>query len=261
MKQLIIALTLGLAVTVIAEEAKKITPEEAAAQREAKRAEFMKKTGGRIDKPGSQQGFIAFVNTQKKLDQKNIAKVADWLASETRYNVKCVPGTAGEPEAVKTAAKANLAVIVVDDAKAPVMLIAPEDGWAVVNVAKLDRNLKTDAAKAKFFEKRCRQEILRAYSLLCGGGGSQFEGCPMNCAKFENVDLCEEYIPYDLLGAQTRYLKELGITPLISASYAKACYDGWAPAPTNDTQKAIWERAKERKAAKEASSVKVHKKN
>lgn len=260
MKQLAIALTLTLAAAAFAEDAKTSTPEELAAQREAKRAEFMKKTGGRIDKPGSQQGFIAFVNTQKKLDEKDIAKVADWLASETRYNVKCIPGKAGDPASVKAAAKADRAVIVVDDATTPAMLVAPEDGWAVVNVAKLDRNLKTDAAKAKFFAKRCRQEILRAYSMLCGGGGSQFEGCPMNCAKFENADLCEEYIPYDLLAAQTRYLKELGITPLVSASYAKACYDGWAPAPTNDTQKAIWEKAKARKAAKEAAKGEVLKK-
>lgn len=31
-----------------------------------------------------------------------------------------------------------------------------------------------------------------------------------------------------------------GMTPLTIASYRTACRYGWAPAPTNDVQKAIW---------------------
>ncbi len=31
-----------------------------------------------------------------------------------------------------------------------------------------------------------------------------------------------------------------GIEPLKVASYMRACQEGWAPAPTNDIQKAIW---------------------
>ena len=29
--------------------------------------------------------------------------------------------------------------------------------------------------------------------------------------------------------------------PYIESTYRKACREGWAPAPTNDVQKAIWE--------------------
>ena len=32
-----------------------------------------------------------------------------------------------------------------------------------------------------------------------------------------------------------------GMTPLTIASYRTACRNGWAPAPTNDIQKAIWD--------------------
>ena len=38
------------------------------------------------------------------------------------------------------------------------------------------------------------------------------------------------------------YMKPLGVLPAQRATYLKACEEGWAPAPTNDVQKAIWEK-------------------
>ena len=35
-----------------------------------------------------------------------------------------------------------------------------------------------------------------------------------------------------------------GITPIYRTTYRQACIEGWAPAPTNDFQKAIFERDK-----------------
>lgn len=40
-----------------------------------------------------------------------------------------------------------------------------------------------------------------------------------------------------------RLLPEAGFEPAVVATYQTACREGWAPAPTNGWQRAIWERA------------------
>jgi len=37
------------------------------------------------------------------------------------------------------------------------------------------------------------------------------------------------------------------VTPCIRATYRRACHLGWAPPPTNDVQRAIWEKIKAEK--------------
>ena len=206
---------------------------------------FLRRTGGRVEKPGSRQGVIFFADTQNRINATNINSVARFLANCTGFDVRYATTEAGAPMEVKERIKASLVVIVVDDADTPALLVAPEDGWAMVNVAKTCKGLNTDAARAKFHAERTRKELLRAYSLLCGGGGSQFPGNAMNCAKQEDIDTCEFQIPYDLASMHKRYLAEIGITPVVTAPYSKACREGWAPAPTNDYQKAIWEKVHE----------------
>ena len=43
--------------------------------------------------------------------------------------------------------------------------------------------------------------------------------------------------------------KPLNVPPLRKAQYIVAAREGWAPAPTNDIQKAIWDRVKAARAA------------
>ena len=37
------------------------------------------------------------------------------------------------------------------------------------------------------------------------------------------------------------YLRAIGVKPAEKTTYRKACHEGWAPPPTNEVQKAIWE--------------------
>jgi hypothetical protein len=48
----------------------------------------------------------------------------------------------------------------------------------------------------------------------------------------------------DMIDAIRRNMKARGITQTMISSYLKACEQGWAPAPTNDYQRAIWEKVK-----------------
>lgn len=56
-----------------------------------------------------------------------------------------------------------------------------------------------------------------------------------------------EAINRDPLDAQTlltmiRSVPSFGLTPPRRVPYHRACEEGWAPPPTNDIQKAIWEK-------------------
>ena len=201
------------------------------------------KAGGMLEKPNSSKGRIVFVNTQNEMPAANIRmavkSLADILAKYPVEIVEASPAKAGE---LKERFKADIAVVIASETDAPGLLAAPDENWAVVNVRALTRNLKTEAARAKFYEARCRKEIMRGFVCAAGGFGSSFPGNIMNVAKIEDLDLCEEFVPFDKVGVVKQHLKASGVVPGRFATYRTACREGWAPAPTNDVQKAIWDK-------------------
>ena len=201
------------------------------------------KAGGMLEKPNSSKGRIVFVNTQNEMPAANIRlavkSLADILA---KYPVEIVEANPAKADELKERFKADIAVIVSAEADAPGLLAAPDEGWAVVNVRALTRNLKTEAAKAKFYEARCRKEIMRGFVCAAGGVGSSFPGNIMNVATVEDLDLCEEFVPFDKVGVVRQHLKASGVIPSRFATYRTACREGWAPPPTNDVQRAIWDK-------------------
>jgi hypothetical protein len=209
----------------------------------AQRPAMAAKSGGVIAKPGSSKGRIVFVNTQGDMSVSNIymavKSLGDVLARFPVEVVESSPAKAGE---LKARFKADVAIVVAAENDSPALLAAPDENWAVVNVRALLRNLKTDAAKAKFYEARCRKEIMRGFVCAAGGVGSSFPGNIMNVVKVEDLDLCEEFIPFDKVGVVKQHLRDCGITPTRFATYRMACREGWAPAPTNEYQKAIWDK-------------------
>ena len=62
----------------------------------------------------------------------------------------------------------------IDDPKEPTVLLATEDHWGRLNVAKLVDDLPGENAKKKFFVPRARKMMIKSLSLLMGGGSSQF---------------------------------------------------------------------------------------
>lgn len=202
--------------------------------------------GGIIVKPGSQKGKVAFIDTQSRLNESNIKGIVATLAEETGFNIvyeKAAPADC--PYSLKNASKADLAIVIIDDAKKPSSVVAPDDHWAMVNIAKLDVKLRSEAAKKKFFEGRCRRQILRIYALAAGGGASSFQGNLTHPCQLDKLDLYAEMIPEDVKERNVNFLSFIGMTKQVTATYRKACMEGWAPAPTNDVQKAIWNKAHE----------------
>ncbi len=197
--------------------------------------------GGLLISPKSFKGRAVILNAQTDVSHKEIVSAAATLAKYSECNVVAekTEVTQSPVEAKKTLS-ANLLIIVVADKTTPAMLIAPEDNWGYVNVSKLTDDLKSKRSKAKFSPIRARKEIIRAFSLLAGGGSSQFNGNLMNAHNIRETDYMDESIPVDMISYWQRHLKAIGITRKVSKTYLDACEEGWAPAPTNDIQRAIW---------------------
>ena len=198
--------------------------------------------GGMVLNPKSFQGKAAIINVQKRVRHREIEAVAKVLAEASGCNVvaEIANGGAADAAALKKKSEAGVVVIIVSDEITPAMLLAPEDNWGVVNVQRLVSDLASERAKEKFLAGRTRKETIRAFSILCGGGSSQFKGNVMNADTLRETDYMKETIPVDLIAYWQRHLATLGITRKKMASYADACQQGWAPQPTNDVQRTIW---------------------
>ena len=189
------------------------------------------KQGGEIVCKGAFQGKVSIVNQQSKLSSADCEAVAKLFAEQTKCNIVA---DGGDGAAVK--------LYLIDDPKEPTVLLATEDHWGRLNVAKLVDDLPGEKAKKKFFVPRARKMIIKAMSLLIGGGSSQFPGNIMNTATVRELDMLKENIPVDMVDYYQAYLKSLGVTKMEKTTYLRACKEGWAPAPTNDVQKAIWDK-------------------
>lgn len=217
---------------------RKMTPELRALLKDASYRAF----GGQVRKPGSARGAVAFLNAQKRIPSAEIHKAVNTI--DERVHVVC---KYADVDAVNVANPRDeiarldcaLGVAVVDDAKLPALLVAPEDGWAVVNVAPLAES--ADAAKSA---SRVRKEVMRAFA-LAGGCSFMCRGAEVLRETARPVELddirFEEY-GIDALNHLTLSLPTRGVTPWHQTTYRKACKEGWAANPTNDVQKAIWDK-------------------
>ena len=58
----------------------------------------------------------------------------------------------------------------------------------------------------------------------------------------KDLDKMLEAAPVDAIQRAIESLKVYGVTPQEMSTYKKACQEGWAPAPTNEYQKAVWDK-------------------
>lgn len=223
---------------------------------------YEEKLGGFVTKPGSKQGAVRIVNIQAKLPSAEIEAVVKTIKTQMEHDVAVVPGkplSSKLPTAADVkAANATLALFVVDDDSLPTMLYAAEERWALANVAKLSEGLKDDAAGKRFFARRARGEILRAFSLLCGGGISMFAGNLFGVTSVSQLDtVATDGMVVDMVPRYEKYLQAVGVTPAYTIPYAQAYQEGWAPAPTNKFQRAVIEEIKAERAKEPTKGIKI----
>ncbi len=239
-----------VACTLAEATAPKRTPEEVYAAKAAKGRAIMarvhmKRTGGDVIKPGTGSGRIVIVSAQDRVALDEIKKPFPRAVQALRLNVEFSQGEAVDVTTAKAAlSKANgqIGVFVVDKQGLPRLLMSPDEGWAIVNVAAL----ATDSPDAAKLVARVRKETLRGFAYICGAANSQYkmslmQGMP-NLGNLDSV--LGEIIPPDIFIRSQGYTVNFGVEPYYRTTYKKACEEGWAPSPTNEFQKAIWERVK-----------------
>ena len=197
------------------------------------------RVGGFLEKPGTAKGSIVYVNCQQKAPKTWINESIAYFCEVTKFKVNYAEGTFDikSPNVVGEAS-----IFIIEDETLPPILVAPESRWALVNIAPIAKE-----QRPIFFEQRTKKELSRAFAYLCGATGSKYErSLTRGITSQSELDKNYDYeLPMDIVQRFWDYMKPLGVLPAQRATYLKACEEGWAPAPTNDVQKAIWDKVHE----------------
>lgn len=206
---------------------------------------YEKRLGGRLIRPGSGKGATGFVNVCNAVSDDEVNRVITTIGKSLAHHQKNIhiDSLAGLPnrEMVKRLGL-EAAVFVVATNSLPAMLVAPEERWSLVNVTQLKGGLTEDSVGKKLFLSRCRGELQRAFCFVAGCGTSQSGENLMSLSEVDQLDSVNpDLMVFDTVTRCQKYLTKIGVTFPVHVSYQKACQEGWAPAPTNDIQRAIWQ--------------------
>ena len=217
---------------------KPTTPEEIALKKQWVAKRRYEHFGGDLVRPGSMKGVITVVNCQKTARHEMLAEAIEYLKRETRFDIQLKEGTFAIDN-VKLVG--DFSLFVVESATLPTMLLAPESKWAALNVAPLKSGRGEQPA---FLKARVLKEMSRTFAGLCGAISSNYpDSLTIGIYNLDQLDRQEDNrLSVDVIARFAPSLAAAQVTPAIRSTYLSACKQGWAPAPTNDVQKAIWDK-------------------
>jgi hypothetical protein len=236
-------LTITVAVSLMTFTAAFASP-QSADKPKVKRSELIKQSmmrrfGGLVKRPDSYRGRIVIANAGKVPAAEINAVIKDF---QKNINIRIEGCECEKPDLfnageMRRKIGAEAVLFIIDDKKAPTLLTAPEEHWVIVNIARLGENASDEAV----VKRRIRCEIARGLAYLSGAAGSTFPNSLMtSITSPRGLDfVSDEMPPMEVFSRMPNYLKGIGITPLVIVPYSIACEEGWAPAPTNEYQKAI----------------------
>lgn len=199
--------------------------------------------GGLVDIPA--RGSIVLASYQSRLTEKDIRSfflISDrvfqlnytWLQKTDGFSIGAVEG-------VLKASAANAAVFLVDDPSFPMTLVSLEGKWGLVNLA----SLSADKPNALKLGQRAEKLFTRVVTQLLGGGMCPEVAFSAMKPVFTVGQLDGQWakaIAPAHLQQMSIYIRELGLSRATRLPYYQACLVNLAPAPTNDIQKAIWDK-------------------
>jgi len=203
-----------------------------------------KRHGGIIREAKSARGAFVLLNAQKTVQFSALtpveATIDKWLRVRTAFKDGADPVDVGSVKQAIASAGGTVGVAVVQAGDAPMLVTAPEDGWAIVNVDRIASDNPTTDALAS----RVRKEILRGFAFVTGGAYLTRADPLMRDVKSpKDLDrLQAEQFGLEIVTHVLESSSFYGLKPWKQTTYLKACQEGWAPAPTNEYQKAIWDK-------------------
>ena len=220
----------------------------------------VERLGGFWDRPDALKGKIFIVNAQKIVAATNLTSAIEIIKSNTNVTtLEFIDGPSATPQTAADALKkldACAAIFLVDDAQSSTtMLLAPENRWAILNVAAL----KADGAGQPYYDARTRKELVRTFLALTGALDSNYPNSLMTFINSpKDLDkMVNENPPMDVVGRTRSYLPKLGVESRRKATYLQACKEGWAPAPKTEAQKKIWARVHNEIEKGPANGIKI----
>ena len=205
----------------------------------ANRAKRLAAQGGMVTKVTAGKA-IRIANAQRTVKEASLDEVARQMTGALSLPVELTETAEKDPIRLLDGNTAAVVLVEEGDVKSPRLLVAPEDCWAVVNV----KALAADGPDAGRLQIRTAKEVWRALALVLGASDSMMQ--PSLMASIRSLsDLdgnpCIGLSP-DTYNKMIENAGHLGVEMRRRTTYQRACEEGWAPAPTNDIQKAIWEK-------------------
>ena len=210
------------------------------------RPKGMSPSGGIVEK-GYAGNVIRVFNAQTAIAADKVVDRTPQMRYETILPLDVITQSPIDFTQAATAAagfvgkdKVGVAVVIVrDPSKGDFYHANPEGRWAVLNIAPL----MTDNPSAEKLEERFAKVYWHATVRALGGGYAAVKPSvmtPFNDLKSLDAISTTKLSP-DVVNMLINTGALYGITTITIASYRTACRNGWAPAPTNDVQKAIWD--------------------
>ena len=252
MKKIVFALSLAaLACAFAADEKAPATADQKPAKRELTKEEQqermlnrLRKSGGILRIPG--KGKVAIVSCADAIKLSILLEKTKAIQDNLRITMQGVPMkekfTIADAPRVMRQLNAQVALFFGENPDLPMSLYVPEENWGFVNVAKL----KADGAPAAKVDGRVKKMYARMMTLSLGSAFSESPASPMqNVTDVASLDKMPVdgifFMDYNNI---LQHLPKVGVTASTITTYRRACYEGWAPAPTNEFQKVIYEGVK-----------------
>lgn len=209
----------------------KLTPEQ-------KQQIIMMKVGGFIAQP-IKTTIVKIYNTQTDVPAEEIAEIAEAMRKGPHFPVE-ITTSKWDSDPVKEQGVGFAIAVFRDDSSPTKLVCAPDDGWAKINVAPF----LADKPDGKKLADRVKREIWRGLAYSLGAGNTQNPLCALKpVASVKDLDgLTGITSAPETLVPISEWAKHWGINASRTVTYKKACEEGWAPAPTNEYQKAIWDK-------------------
>lgn len=217
-------------------------------------ARFTKPSGGLVERvaPGK---AIRVVDAQGTFPHEVVEAAARGVRLRSLLPFAVETGRASANEtawqtASSAAVDAGAAVLVVDDASLPLVVASPDARWAIVNVASL-RGMPEHA------EVRLEKLLWNAVARALGTGASGDGGVIAPFSGVTGLDALPDVPGPASHNALMDAARVQGIGLIRLATYRTACEEGWAPVPTNDVQRAIWEHVRSEKERGPANALRI----
>ncbi len=199
--------------------------------------------GGYIRFVPKDAGKFFFVNGQSVVERDVILAEVNRIAQDVNFDIQMIEGSAPDIQNVSERLQclgAKGAVWIVNDIKLPRVLAAIEDGWAILNVAQMVKDVDREK-----INNRMIKEMNRTFAVIHGAMDPvMMPACALKPAVGLNgLDalVCKEMSPMTVAKVSF-YMVGAGYKKVKSGTYYDACEEGWAPAPTNEMQKAVWDK-------------------